>query len=439
MSYLKLPFFLKEKPLSSLLFFYQKEELKNPSTAYFQNTATLKLCKKGKGQIKIDHQSYEVCQNTLLLIPPCSDVRWVRVEEKLEIESFSFNFFFFYYIFRTYSSTPWSEAQIINYIKKNAALSVSKLDFPYLLSLFKTIEKEVQREEEKNPKTKTDFSGLFILTILIQLMVYFYREQMKGRKRKANENEIGKNQKEENRISDGQDCLISYLLTNLNQAETKKEVAKKLYKNEKSLDEELKNSCGYTYQEICAIMRFKRAYMLLLYSDATLEEIAQNIGFSDRSNFIHSFQKIIGQGPDSFRKDPKNQHYQDIHFWSHSELFTEILSYYSKHAFELGFRPSQAESELHLPGKRIKACLKTYVGLNPNEYIDYLRIIEACRLLNENQKESIDNISWSLGFQSAKSFYRVFKKWRKKTPGEYRKDHRTKYHQMSFRDLGIKL
>ncbi len=58
---------------------------------------------------------------------------------------------------------------------------------------------------------------------------------------------------------------------------------------------------------------------------------------------------------------------------------------------------------------------KSYV-----EYINELRIGMACRILFEEPKKSITKVAYDLGFNNLTHFNRLFKKFKKKTPREYR-------------------
>ena len=62
---------------------------------------------------------------------------------------------------------------------------------------------------------------------------------------------------------------------------------------------------------------------------------------------------------------------------------------------------------------------KTYTGKSINEYINYLRVNESARLL-ENKDLKIIDIAFSVGFESLVTFNRVFKKETGKTPRDYR-------------------
>jgi len=49
--------------------------------------------------------------------------------------------------------------------------------------------------------------------------------------------------------------------------------------------------------------RLERAYHLMITSSASLSEIAQSVGFSDRSHLCRLFRQAFGQSPSSWRRD----------------------------------------------------------------------------------------------------------------------------------------
>ncbi|HZK27760.1 MAG TPA: AraC family transcriptional regulator [Thermoclostridium sp.] len=63
---------------------------------------------------------------------------------------------------------------------------------------------------------------------------------------------------------------------------------------------------------------------------------------------------------------------------------------------------------------------KDVTGINFTDYIQNLRVDEACSLLKNTDMKVID-IAHQVGFRDVKFFYEVFKKLTHKTPGEFRK------------------
>jgi AraC-like DNA-binding protein len=60
-------------------------------------------------------------------------------------------------------------------------------------------------------------------------------------------------------------------------------------------------------------------------------------------------------------------------------------------------------------------------GLPPHQFINRRKIMEACSIL-VNGKQSIKEVSDSLGYKSSAHFTRTFKRVMNKTPSEYMRD-----------------
>ena len=82
------------------------------------------------------------------------------------------------------------------------------------------------------------------------------------------------------------------------------------------------------------------------------------------------------------------------------------------------------EEKLHLNRYYISHLFSKKLGLRFNDYINSLRISEACRHLL-NSDTSITEISEIVGFNTQRTFNRAFIKAMGQTPGEYRKNNFT--------------
>ncbi|MBB6732091.1 helix-turn-helix domain-containing protein [Cohnella zeiphila] len=80
------------------------------------------------------------------------------------------------------------------------------------------------------------------------------------------------------------------------------ELAKKHALSKYHLSREFKKHTGYSPYEYLVNLRMKRAKQLLRYSDASVEEITRQVGFSSSTHFIHMFRTREQTTPLQFRK-----------------------------------------------------------------------------------------------------------------------------------------
>lgn len=71
------------------------------------------------------------------------------------------------------------------------------------------------------------------------------------------------------------------------------------------------------------------------------------------------------------------------------------------------------------------SVFKEHTGLSITDYIQRLRIEKACEML-EKTNYTVGEIMGMVGYNDSKSFYKVFKRCVKLTPGEYKRLHKKK-------------
>jgi AraC-like DNA-binding protein len=74
------------------------------------------------------------------------------------------------------------------------------------------------------------------------------------------------------------------------------------------LNDTLKMITGNTVSHSIQEEAIREAQRLLWYSDASIKEISDTVGFEDPKYFSRIFSKVIGTSPAGFRKDSRNEH-----------------------------------------------------------------------------------------------------------------------------------
>ncbi len=90
------------------------------------------------------------------------------------------------------------------------------------------------------------------------------------------------------------------------------------------------------------------------------------------------------------------------------------------HIGDVGFSGNELADQLALSREQTHRKLKQYTSLSTGKFIRYIRLLKSCIYLNEN-KFSIAEISYKVGFDSPSYFNKCFKDEMGISPGEFKK------------------
>ncbi len=100
-------------------------------------------------------------------------------------------------------------------------------------------------------------------------------------------------------------------------------------------------------------------------------------------------------------------------------LVYQAVDYMKKH-FHTDIRLEELAMKSFISKNYFSRLFKEVTGINFTDYIQNLRVDEACSLLKNTDMKVID-VAHQAGFRDMKFFYEVFKKLTGTTPGEFRK------------------
>ncbi len=97
--------------------------------------------------------------------------------------------------------------------------------------------------------------------------------------------------------------IIDYIYDHFREKITLKDIAANEYLNPSYLSSYIKQTCGLTFSEILSIARCEEAARLLSDTDKTVDQIASDVGFANRSNLNVQFKKLFFKTPARYRKN----------------------------------------------------------------------------------------------------------------------------------------
>lgn len=165
-------------------------------------------------------------------------------------------------------------------------------------------------------------------------------------------------------------------------------------------------------------IRVNKSYDLLLYTDLSLNIISQIIGYTDASHFIKAFTNKVGFTPNEYRKNFQQD--ENILKRKENEVLYKVLNYIHQNYLSDKISGAIVSKKYGITMMELNHILLFQVEKTFDEYVDWLRITKASELLITTDMV-ITDIAIEVGYNTTKTFTRIFTNINKMTPGVFRK------------------
>ena len=246
-------------------------------------------------------------------------------------------------------------------------------------------------------------SGVYMTSLLAELIVHFLR--------------IGdENYPECERVSNDRSEIFRYMYTHLNEKLTLKLLAQIFYMSESSISTYITQISGLSFFDLLNEMRVGKTINYLLYTDFTLEELAEIMGYVDASHISKVFAARIGMKVNEYRRTyQKINNICDIGKIRQSYA---IVSYIYRNYQERLTAKTLAE-QFSISVNDLHLILLQQVEKNFEDFLNFVRVNRACELLLKTNKSIID-IAVEVGYNTTKTLNRNFLKLKMMTPSKLR-------------------
>ncbi len=386
-------------------FYY--EVLDKPTTPIIHQMSRFWLINKGKGILKLQGKEYELKPGTLVSVLP-----W-QVSDIVQVDSPIQYFLLVYYfdgvndIIKSLYNLGHGPLDLIEDLSKNPVIYCSAAQAKYMHQLFLQLRDELGGGAVPSLETSVSsgFGSLFITNKLIELIINLWR--------------IGKaNSSQAAEISTPMDRteILQYMYHHLSEKLTLKTLAKTFYMSESSVSLYIVQTTGLTFPNLLNEMRVGKTITYLLYTDFTMDELAEILGFVDSSHICKVFAARIGLKANEFRKT-----YQKIGSICNirdSRKAYSIVEYIYKN-YSGNLTPQSVARKFDITVRKLNTILFYQVEKSFSDFLNYVRINRACELLLDTDK-TIAEIASLTGYNNVKTLTRNFLKFQVMTPGKFR-------------------
>ncbi|MGN1168094.1 MAG: AraC family transcriptional regulator [Lachnospiraceae bacterium] len=380
------------------------EVVSSPTTPLIHPMSRLWLINEGEGTLLLNDKEYTLKKGTLVSVLPWQITDIVKVKSSLQFFVIAYYFDNINEIIKAYHNPNSIQSMF-----KTPVISFDTQNYEQIQHLFLQIKDEIHTQSQLNTAADSDFalearglSNLYITNKLLEILILFIRASRTMPKSSPS-------------IEASE--IFQFLYTHLNEKITLSMLSQKFYMSESAISSYIKKKTGLSFFDLLNEMRVGKTINYLLYTDFTLEELAEILGFVDSAHISKVFLARIGMKANDFRKT-----YQSIGDKCNikdRQVYYAIVSYIYRHYAE-DLHPKTISERFGISPKELNRILLFQVEMNFNDFLNYIRINRASELLLETDK-SILTIALEVGYNTDKTLSRNFLRFRSMTPGNFRR------------------
>lgn len=385
---------------------FNYEIIEEKSRPLLHQTSRFLFFNKGRGKIKINEVEYEVKEDTVVGILPWDCTEILEVKETLQFYVIIYNHVLINDVVKSLFNVTNEEVPTILKTKEHPVVHCNEKYHKLIKDLFGKIRDEIGIEcTMEFPEQKT-FQNIYAVNLLVELIIVFCR---------AGEEQI--DTKTVLLEEDRRTHIFKYIYAHLSEKLTLNKLSKLFYMSESSISRYIMETTGLTFNNLLNEIKVAKTLNYLMYTDYTLEELANILGYVDAAHISKVFESRMENKITDYRKT-----YQTVLQACNikeRKLGYRVVSYVvDNHKEEITAQSVAAEFDITVV--ELNRILLLQTEKNFFEFLNFMRINSACQLLVTTNK-AITDIAIEVGYNTVKTFTRNFVHFKKITPSSFRK------------------
>lgn len=383
------------------------EVVSEPTTPLIHPMSRFWMVDSGEGELLLNNQKYALKPGTLVSVLPWQITDIVAVKAPLRLMILVYYFDNVHEIIKTFYNPGNGPLSIMQAMARKPVLHLPEAAAAAVSSLFLQIREEAGLDSTPAPQDaetpSAALGNLYMTNKLIEIIICFLRAQDQA--------EAGP----EGRVTDPSQILL-YLYSHLHQKITLAQLSKIFFMSESAISAYISSTTGLSFFDLLNEMRIGKTINYLLYTDFTLEELAEILGFVDSAHISKVFLSRVGMTANKFRST-----YQNVGSICHirdRRDFYSLVSYIYRHYSE-DLRPEKVGERFHMSPRELNRILLYQVEMSFSEFLSFVRVNRASELLLQTDMTVLE-IALEVGFHSEKTLSRHFLRFRAMTPGKFR-------------------
>lgn len=384
---------------------FEVEMIEAPTKPLIHKMSRFLLIKEGHGMLRLQGKDYELKPGTVVSILPWQTSDVYEVTEPLQFYLLKYYFDGVNNLIKSFYNTRNDAISLTSNLTVTPVIQCDQVQEDVLTQLFLQIRSEIGFDITEDVQTKMDLSHIYLINKVVEVIIHFYRfGQVLGDVTKDMELAIDNTQ------------ILQYIYNHLSEKITLKQLSGIFFLSESAISHYIHTSTGLSFFDLINEMRIGKTVNFLLYTDLTMEELAEILGFVDGAHISKVFMSRIGMKANDYRKT--YQKVNDICKVKETKASFEIIDYIYRHYME-ALTPKSVADRFHISVKQLNKILLYQVERNYEEFLNFVRVNRASELLLSTNK-SVKEVAVAVGYNTSKTLTRNFLKFRLMTPGIFR-------------------
>lgn len=391
-----------------------RETWTEPSPPVMYQGAQMLLIHQGKGCICINGRPYEISPDAFISILPWDMMQVVSLEAPIHCHRLRYRFVPIISLIKDQYNLDNKDADFLDALERWPVVHCAGSSLETVRRVFRDLEAELGLDSMPGRVPEATMRTVLVAAKLVELIVTIQRQiLMEG----ADGSPLVSAEPSEE--YDSKNELFRYIATHLSEKLTLGRLSSEMGLSEEEIRTQISSSVGLSLSDLLNEIRIVTSINYLLYSDLTLEEISDVLGFADASHLSKVFAARLGDKITQYRRT-----YTTVNQLGKIRLGrqgVDMVTYAYRHYHE-PLNVKQMADHFGVTVEQVNRTFLYQVEKNFPVFLNTVRIKKACLLLTTTDKSVLD-IAMEVGFNSIKTFNRQFLRLIGRTPGSFRRNH----------------
>lgn len=370
--------------------------LTHPHITPIHQDARFFLIKEGAGKLVVQNVAYSLRPNTLISVLPWQISDVLQIDSPIRYILVTYNYDAITQAVKIFSNLEGQTESFLTAMENHPVVSLEPNDHSVEF-LMEALSKELESE------VALPFHNVCLTSILVQLAVHFVR---------FTDRQISEAQKLETDYTE----ILRYIYLHCNEKLTLDKLSSLFHCSPSVISSYLNQITGLSFSALLSEIRIGKTLNFIMYTDFTLKEMSEFLGYVDESHISKVFAARIGSKISDYKK--VYQKVQNICRIEETRTVYTVINYiYRNYAEDLNARDTAHKFGLSVP--QLNELLLYQVEQNFSEFLNQVRVNRASELLLIPHKTVLE-IAYEVGYRSPKTFTRNFLKLKGMPPSTFK-------------------